>query len=61
MAFITNIEQILDNTDKKVLFKLFKTFTDKLVENNKDTGIFTVDDEFPVFSDSDVRKAIKEM
>jgi len=41
-------------------FKQFKKFTKALIENNQNTGIFSVDDEFEVFDDADIKKAIKD-
>ena len=54
-------DTILENTSNKELFSLFKEFQDKLVEKNKDAGIFSVDDDEPIFDDSDLREIIKEM
>jgi len=55
------VENILKNTDSKLLFKLFKEFTDKLVENTENLGIFAVDEGDKVFENSDIRQVIKEM
>ncbi len=52
-------DTILKNTTNEELFSLFKEFQDKLIEKNKDAGIFCVDE--PIFDDSDLRKIIKEM
>lgn len=58
---ITDSVQILENTDPKVLFRLFKKYTDNLIENNRDTGIFSVDEEYDVFSNTDIRKAMRQL
>lgn len=52
---------ILKNTTNKELFTLFKDFQNRLIEKNKDAGIFSVDDDEPIFDDSDLRQIIKEM
>jgi hypothetical protein len=52
---------ILKNTTNKELFSLFKDFQNRLIEKNKDAGIFSVDDDEPIFDDSDLRKIIKDM
>ncbi len=53
--------EILKNATNKELFILFKEFQNKLIEKNKDAGIFSVDDDEPIFDDSDLREIIKEM
>jgi len=54
-------DTILKNTTNKELFSLFKEFQNKLVEKNKDAGIFCVDEDEPIFLDKDIRQIIKEM
>ena len=64
-------ESILKNTEPKTLFNLFKRYTDSLVLNCQDSGIFAVDDDVEdedqelgalnVFANSDIRKTIKQI
>ena len=54
-------DTILKNTTNEELFSLFKEFQNKLIEKNKDAGIFSVDDDESIFDDSDLRKIIKEL
>lgn len=51
----------IENADSRLLFKLFKDFTDRLVHNTESLGIFAVDEDQDVFTNSDIRKVIKEM
>lgn len=61
----------IENADSRLLFKLFKDFTDRLVHNTERLGIFAVDEKVfnnnhkyedqAVFTDSDIKKVIKEM
>jgi hypothetical protein len=46
-------------TEKELLAYL-KRFTDNLVNNTKDSGIFDVEDRFKVFYTKDVKKAMKD-
>lgn len=57
------VETILKNTDAKTLFKLFKRYTDKLVENTESLGIFAIDEQVSknVFENSDIRKVVKQL
>lgn len=58
---MTKVEGILKNTDTKTLFELFKKYTDRLVEQCEGQGIFCVDEGDPVFTDNNIRNAIKEI
>lgn len=58
----------IKNADSRLLFKLFKDFTDRLVHNTESLGIFAVDgkdfkldEDQAVFTNSDIKKVIKEM
>lgn len=55
------MNDIIKNTDTKTLFKLFKEFTNRLVKNTESLGIFSVDEGYQVFYDSDIKKVIQEM
>lgn len=55
------VQKILENTNNKELSKLFNEFLDRIVESNKDTGIFCVDDNEKIFPKSDTTKIIKKM
>lgn len=57
------VETILKNTDAKILFELFKRYTDKLVENTEGLGIFAIDEQVSknVFENSDIRKVVKQL
>jgi len=52
---------LVSNTDSKLLFTLFKDFTDRLVKNTESLGIFAVDEGEPIFTDNDIKKVIEEM
>ena len=63
------MKKILENTDEKTLFELFKKYTDKLVVNTYDRGIFAVEDEFDpedfdamgVFGVGEIRQVVEQL
>jgi len=55
------LSKIIQNTDSKTLFELFKLYTDRLVKNSESLGIFSVDQGYDVFDNSDIRKVIKQL
>jgi hypothetical protein len=46
--------------NKKELLEFIKRFTDNLVNNTKEFGIFSIEDEFEIFYVKDIRKALNE-
>lgn len=55
------ITDILDNTDQIDLKRLFKEYTLRLVENTRNLGIFSVENDQPVFSYTDRETVVKQM
>ena len=54
------IPEVLKNTSNETLFCLFKEYETKLIEKNEDAGIFCVEENMPIFLDSDRREIVKD-
>ena len=52
-------QKIMKFTEKQ-LYDFVKRYTNNLVNNSSNTGIFNVDDGFKVFYATDIKKALNE-